>query len=79
MSKVQCLGKTGKGTQCTRSAFEDDIYCKIHIKKHKKSKELKREKVNIIYHTHPPSKKVYPNCPRCIASLENLTTCLKIQ
>ena len=65
--KNKCAAKTAKGSQCSRSAFENEIYCKIHINKYSKMKssEKEREVRDVIYHTHPPSKKIYPNCPRC--------------
>lgn len=65
--KQQCCGKTAKGTQCTRSACENEKYCKTHMKKYSKTKHTNEDRkvVSVVYHTHPPSSKIYPNCPRC--------------
>lgn len=76
VSKQQCTGRTAKGGQCSRSACENEIYCKTHIKKYSKSKYPKddREVNKIIYHTHPPSKKLYPGCPRCEIKQKELSS-----
>jgi len=67
INKTQCKGKTAKGVQCSRNACENEIYCKTHIKKYNKTKYTKenRNVPDVIYHTHPPSLKIYPECPKC--------------
>lgn len=65
--KQQCNGKTAKGKQCSRCALEGEIYCKTHLKiqDSKKNKGGERVIKEVIYHTHAPSEKIYPDCPRC--------------